>query len=231
MGLDMLVKKINRKVNKDKLQELTSGEYCYIDKNHLQCILRDVKDSINDCVGQEFSKLFSVLYYAPKTEETLKRKLKEQGYSLTKYKYGKLSDEDYKSMREYTVKNVKHYLNLAKEEIEEKLKLVEGNVFEREEIIVQEIGYFRKHSDLHGLMEDLYYENGGSGDFNCKKLILDEDKLELIIEKHGEGLDKAGGFFWGESTEEDCKDSLEFFEKVLKETNFEKETVYYSAWY
>ena len=103
----------------------------------------------------------------------------------------------------------------------------------------EEIAYWRKHSDLNGYMENLYYENGGDKEFNCVPLYLTKEDIEMIIEEHERHLDKdddfeipeSRGFFWGETTEEDWVESLEDFKKILKETDWENSTVFYSCWW
>jgi hypothetical protein len=66
-----------------------------------------------------------------------------------------------------------------------------------------ELHYWRKHPNLHGWMESLYYEKGGTADsFNCVNLQLtarDLDRLETAI--RGGTLPLTQGFFFGESTE------------------------------
>ena len=44
------------------------------------------------------------------------------------------------------------------------------------------VGYWRKHSDLQGYMEDLYRDKGGTGEFNCVDLILSKEDCEDVIE-------------------------------------------------
>ena len=47
-----------------------------------------------------------------------------------------------------------------------------------------ELHYWRKHPNLHGWMEALYYEKGGGELFNCVPLVLtpeDLDRLEADV--------------------------------------------------
>lgn len=101
----------------------------------------------------------------------------------------------------------------------------------------QEIGYFRKHSDLHGYMEELYIKNGGVEEFNCVPLLLPKEELIKIRELaklellHGGVFNEARGFFWGESTKEDWKETVRIFDDILRDTDFEKEEIYYDSWW
>ena len=61
-----------------------------------------------------------------------------------------------------------------------------------------EIQYFRKHNQLNGWLEQLYYEKDGQGEFNCSTMILtiqDLDRLRDDIQS--DSLPDAQGFFWG----------------------------------
>ena len=64
-----------------------------------------------------------------------------------------------------------------------------------------ELHYWRKHPNLHGWMQKLYYEKGGKDEiFNCVPVALtgqDLDRLEADV-KDGE-LPLTAGFFFGES--------------------------------
>lgn len=69
-----------------------------------------------------------------------------------------------------------------------------------------QICYWRKHPNLHGWMENLYYEKGGESDrgFNCDNVRLtneDLDALERAIEE--DALPFTQGFFFGQSPEKD----------------------------
>lgn len=77
-----------------------------------------------------------------------------------------------------------------------------------------ELGYWRKHPNLHGYI----VENFADGEDNCQPIYLDEDDIRQII-----GAIKAGtlpdteGFFFGESTgsEEEKANDLAVFEAAL----------------
>lgn len=78
-----------------------------------------------------------------------------------------------------------------------------------------ELAYWRKHPSLHGWMEQLYRQRGGTGTFNGIELELtwnDIDDLERAV-RHGK-LPFTEGFFFGKPAdnvyyEEDLKFCLD----------------------
>lgn len=66
---------------------------------------------------------------------------------------------------------------------------------------LEEIGYWRKHPDLHRLIEQFYIDAGGTGDFNCVRCLLSREHLEEILERTKTNTLPAneGGFFFGQS--------------------------------
>ena len=79
-----------------------------------------------------------------------------------------------------------------------------------------ELAYWRKHPNLQGYMENLWYAKGNEGDFNCVD-------LELTLEdiKHLEGAIMAGtlpattGFFFGDDSDDHyTEEDLAFCEKA-----------------
>jgi len=97
----------------------------------------------------------------------------------------------------------------------------------------EELHYWRKHPDLHGWMEELYRDKGGTDDmFNCAKVRLtleDLDDLEECIRSNK--LPHTEGFFFGKSNwEEHTDDDLRFVEKARQAINA-GQTVYYTSWW
>jgi hypothetical protein len=94
-----------------------------------------------------------------------------------------------------------------------------------------EIHYWRKHPNLHGWMEKLYRDKGGSEEsFNCVNVRLnrqDLDRLEADIK--AKRLPHTIGFFFGES-DSDIDDDLEFVGKA-REAMAANLTVFYSSWW
>lgn len=95
-----------------------------------------------------------------------------------------------------------------------------------------EIHYWRKHPNLHGWMQNLYYEKGGAEDsFNCVNLQLtadDLDELETAIRE--KALPDTRGFFFGISEGSEIEDDLEFVAKA-REAISAGLTVFYTSWW
>ncbi len=98
--------------------------------------------------------------------------------------------------------------------------------------VIQEIAYWRKHPNLHGWMEALYREKGGSAeDFNCVPVELtaeDIDKLEAAVTFSA--LPHTTGFFFGVSQPEDRELDLKFIEDA-RAAFAEGDRVYYHSWW
>ena len=43
-----------------------------------------------------------------------------------------------------------------------------------------ELAYWRKHANLQGWMQELYHARGGTEDFNCIPVALDNDDLDRL---------------------------------------------------
>jgi hypothetical protein len=96
----------------------------------------------------------------------------------------------------------------------------------------QELHYWRKHPNLHGWMEDLYYEKGGTADcFNCVCLALNEADLDrLEIEIKAGSLPETSGFFFGASDGSECEDDLAFIAKARAAIKGGRTVIYDSWW-
>jgi hypothetical protein len=95
-----------------------------------------------------------------------------------------------------------------------------------------ELHYWRKHPNLHGWMESLYYEKGGKADsFNCVPVVLDNEDLDNLEYDIKEGnLPDTSGFFFGISSGDEDNDDLEFVAKA-REAIANGMTVYYTSWW
>jgi len=95
-----------------------------------------------------------------------------------------------------------------------------------------ELHYWRKHPNLHGWMEALYYEKGGKADvFNCVTLALtleDLDKLEQAV--RNKSLPETSGFFFGQSLDEERAGDLDFVQKARSAIK-NGYTVFYDSWW
>lgn len=95
----------------------------------------------------------------------------------------------------------------------------------------QEVAYWRKHPNLHGWMEDLYYRKGGRKTFNCTTVRLDQadlDALECAIRRNE--LPDTTGFFFGESGPDRIPDDLAFIAKA-REALAAGHHVFYDSWW
>lgn len=103
-----------------------------------------------------------------------------------------------------------------------------------ENIKKEEIHYWRKHHDLHGWMENLYYSKGGSASsFNCVNVRLYEEDLDNlkkdIIDK---GLPPTEGFFFGNNPPDDetMANDIVFIVKA-REAIQRGMAVFYDSWW
>lgn len=91
---------------------------------------------------------------------------------------------------------------------------------------------WRKHPDLEGWMKLLYHSKGGTDkdfDHNNVELTLD-DIIRLKIDVENDALPKTKGFFFGESTEEDKPQTLDFCERAILALESGKYLFYHSSW-
>jgi hypothetical protein len=94
-----------------------------------------------------------------------------------------------------------------------------------------QLHYWRKHPDLHGWMENLYYEKGGTETFNCRPVLLtpeDLDRLEADI--RSKALPETTGFFFGKTDGSEHEDDLAFIAKA-RAAMAEGQTVFYDSWW
>lgn len=101
-----------------------------------------------------------------------------------------------------------------------------------EEVI--EIAYWRKHNALHGWMERLWRDQGGSGDFNCVPLELTKENLERLREiVEADALPATEGFFFGRDSRHDetCKrQTLTFIQDAIRYLDDGWQVAYDSWW-
>lgn len=99
--------------------------------------------------------------------------------------------------------------------------------------------YWRKHPNLHGWFENLYYSKGGKVEpFDCQYLNLSLADLNLLEKDiKNFNLPETTGFFFGKDEEhstnelnEDDLDDLEFIEKARKAIENGEYVYYYSWW-
>lgn len=111
----------------------------------------------------------------------------------------------------------------------------EGDLIATRKIIndMEDIFYFRKHSDLHGYIAENYSDQA-DGEDNCSVLLLEREDIiaisELAQEALSDGVEQYSGFFWGESDDSDWERTLAMCEEIIEQLK-DDEVVYYSAWY
>jgi len=95
-----------------------------------------------------------------------------------------------------------------------------------------ELFYWRKHPDLHGWMQRLYRDKGGTDPlFNLSPLVLTADDLRQLEQDVVAGhLPKTTGFSFGKSSSADKLDDIEFIAKARAAIAAGK-TVFYTAWF
>ena len=99
-------------------------------------------------------------------------------------------------------------------------------------ITQHDLHYWRKHPNLHGWMEALYYEKGGKADsFNCVCVALNPDDLDRLEKAVIAGnLPETSGFFFGESDALEKDDDLAFIAKA-RDAIKNGFSVYYDSWW
>jgi hypothetical protein len=97
-----------------------------------------------------------------------------------------------------------------------------------------EICYWRKFNALHGWMEDLYRQKGGSKEsFNCTTVRLTANDLDrLEMDTGNNKLVPVNGFFFG-AQEIDSEDleSVATFVKVARQALADGKAVFYDSWW
>jgi hypothetical protein len=95
-----------------------------------------------------------------------------------------------------------------------------------------ELFYWRKHPNLHGWMEELYFRRGGTNkDFNCSAVRLEPahlDALEQAVRR--DALPHTTGFFFGVSRPAEKERDFEFIRKAREAFTAGKQ-VFYTSWW
>jgi hypothetical protein len=97
----------------------------------------------------------------------------------------------------------------------------------------EEIAYWRKFNHLHGWMEALYREKGGTDEFNCVYVRLEQADLDrLRAALYNKQLAHTPGFFFGgdEMHEWDVDATEEFIEDA-KQALLDGDAVFYYSWW
>ena len=245
MGLDMSVYKYNKGMDEETFQKVKKVQGINVEESmkFMEAFNKFKEETGNNYESPKFIEfcheygsehMTDMLDVQPLTIEQFKESFKED----TNYTYQKYLIEWDSNYRVF-LKQIHATFQDNCEEIVDMLAIYAEVQDILEGLDYTEIAYWRKHSDLNGYMEELYYEKGGDGDFNCVPLYLSKEDVEQIIDDHKKHLDpeddftigEARGFFWGATEKEDWEESLKDFEKILNETDWDNETVYYSCWW
>jgi len=95
-----------------------------------------------------------------------------------------------------------------------------------------ELASWRKHPNLQGWMENLWYEKGGEGQFNCVELELtleDLDALEATLDE--EALPETAGFFFGGNADDHYAEADREFIVQARAAIKQGYKVIYSSWW
>ena len=97
----------------------------------------------------------------------------------------------------------------------------------------RELAYWRKHPNLHGWMEQLYYDKGGGVDsFNGVELELTWDDIDLLENDIlNNQLPSTSGFFFGTDADDYYKEEdLQFVKNARAELFMGLRVFYNSSW-
>jgi len=95
-----------------------------------------------------------------------------------------------------------------------------------------QLAEWRKHPNLQGWMEELWYEKGGEGEFNCVDLELtleNLDALEATLDE--EELPETAGFFFGGNADDHYAEADREFIVQARAALKQGYKVFYSSWW
>ena len=95
-----------------------------------------------------------------------------------------------------------------------------------------QLAEWRKHPNLQGWMQELYYEKGGEGEFNCVDLELtlnDLNALEATLDE--EELPETVGFFFGSNADDHYAEADREFIVQARAALKKGYKVFYSSWW
>jgi hypothetical protein len=97
----------------------------------------------------------------------------------------------------------------------------------------EEIAYWRKFNHLHGWMEALYREKGGTDEFNCVYVRLEQADLNRLKDAlDTRKLVHTPGFFFGTSEWDDLHIiHTEEFIQDAKQALLDGDAVFYYSWW
>lgn len=95
-----------------------------------------------------------------------------------------------------------------------------------------EFAYWRKFNHLHGWMERLYQERGGTDSFNCIAIWLDEESIDRL-EREAADLKPTQGFFFGsyDPMDDDDRAAIAEFIAKCRAAFAAGDAVFYDSWW
>ena len=95
-----------------------------------------------------------------------------------------------------------------------------------------ELSYWRKHPNLQGWMEELWYEKGNDGEFNCVDVELTLDDLDALEQSLDESaLPETVGFFFGADSGDYYAEQDREFIREARAAIKQGYTVVYNSWW
>lgn len=98
----------------------------------------------------------------------------------------------------------------------------------------EEIGYWRKHPDLHAHIEAIWRAKGNEGEFNCVSCELTKEQVEhIIVCSHKRSFgehDGTTGFFFGQTGDYQHEETIKIMTDALGHLLGGKK-VWYSSWW
>ena len=96
----------------------------------------------------------------------------------------------------------------------------------------EEIGYWRKHTDLNQYFAGVYYDKGGQKEFNTIPLVLSEKDVKELLDGLEDGfIQRNVKSSFSRTNEEDWRLTKVYFKKALEEVDFSQETLVYYCWW
>ena len=95
-----------------------------------------------------------------------------------------------------------------------------------------QLAEWRKHPNLQGWMQELWYEKGGEGEFNCVELEItldDLNALEATLDE--EELPETVGFFFGSNADDHYAEADREFIVQARAAIKQGYKVIYSSWW
>lgn len=106
-------------------------------------------------------------------------------------------------------------------------------------IVFKEFKYFRKHSDLHGFIDEnrSAWHRETFPVLNCANVLITKEFL-LNIKRHATkclddfvNTEHTTGFFFGQTMEGDWVETIKMIDNILANVDFDKESIIYDCWW